>query len=101
MKIFAEDKLNMAEMISFVTEHSWKRRKCWLSSFYPFPTIFLKRFFVMVFKSWDCVVKAIEGLLMKYIGRRSNHKRHIILVTEIIMQFIPRSLSIRKELFDM
>ena len=43
----------------------------------------------------------LTELLMKYIGHKSNHERHIILVTEIIIQFIPRSLSIRKELFDM
>ena len=34
-----------------------KRRKCWLPTFSPFPTMFSKGFFPRVVKSRDCVVK--------------------------------------------
>ena len=39
-----------------------KERKCWLPAFSPFPSMFLKGFFLMVVKSWDCVVKSIWTL---------------------------------------
>ena len=33
-----------------------KRRKCWLSAFAPFPTLFSKDFYLRVVQSRDCVV---------------------------------------------
>ena len=39
-------------------KHCGKRRKCWLSAFSPFPTMFSKGFFLRVVKSRDCVVKS-------------------------------------------
>ena len=42
----------------------WKRRKCWLPAFSPFPTVFSKFFFFRIIKNRDCVVKSkvnIEG----------------------------------------
>ena len=38
-------------------KHCGERRKCWLPSFSPFPTVFSKGFFYRVVKSRDCVVK--------------------------------------------
>ena len=38
--------------------HDWKRRKCWLPAFSPFPIMFPKGYFLRVFKSRDCVVKS-------------------------------------------
>ena len=34
-----------------------ERRKCWLSPFSPFPTMFSKSLFLRVAKSGDCVLK--------------------------------------------
>ena len=47
MKAYCDKKLNVAQMMGFVSESVkktlWgKRRKCWLSAFSPFSTIFSK-----------------------------------------------------------
>ena len=46
LKAFADDKINVAEMMipvfSRVKKHCGKRRKCWLPAFSPFPTMFSK-----------------------------------------------------------
>ena len=39
-------------------KHCWKRRKCWLPAFSPFPTKFSEGYFFRVVKSRDCVVKS-------------------------------------------
>ena len=46
LKAFAEDKHNLKTEIFSVMgrKHCWKRRKCWLPAFSPFPT-FSKGFF--------------------------------------------------------
>ena len=36
-----------------------KRRKCWLPTFSPFPTVFSKGFYFKVIKGRDCVVKIL------------------------------------------
>ena len=48
LKAFADDNMNVAQMLIsvFVENHCWKRRKCWLSSFLPFPTMFSRGFFL-------------------------------------------------------
>ena len=38
-------------------KHCWKRRKCCLPAFSPFPTMFSKGYFPKVVKRWDCVYK--------------------------------------------
>ena len=60
-KAFADDKINVAEMMIFLSDRVenivGKRRKCWLPVFSQFPTMFSKAFFFRVVKSRDCVVK--------------------------------------------
>ena len=34
------------------------RRKCWLPTFSPLPTVFSKALYLGVVKSWNCVVKS-------------------------------------------
>ena len=41
-------------------KHCGKRRKCWLTAFSPFPTMYSKGFFHRVIKSCDCVFKNLE-----------------------------------------
>ena len=61
LKIFPDDKSNLAEKQKFVLERVenivGKRRKCWLPAFSPFPTIFSKDFLPRSVKSPHCVVK--------------------------------------------
>ena len=38
----------------------WKRRKCWLPAFSPFPTMLLKCLFFRVVKIRDCAVKELN-----------------------------------------
>ena len=48
LKAFADDNLNVAEMAKFVLDtrkHCGKRRKCWLTVFFPVPTMFPNAFF--------------------------------------------------------
>ena len=55
LKVFADDNLNVAKMISLyhiVENLVGKRRKCWS------PTMFSKGFFHSVVKTQDCVVKS-------------------------------------------
>ena len=69
-KGFADDISKVAKMANFVCDrvetwkkHCGKRRKCWLTAFSPFPTMFSKSLFLRVIKSQDCVVKS-EKLLV-------------------------------------
>ena len=59
----ADDKLNVNDKLDFVLGRVGnvvgKRRKCWLPTFSPFPTIFSKALCFRVIKSQDCVVKII------------------------------------------
>ena len=61
-KAFAEDKLDVAKMTISLSDRVEntveKRRKCWLSAFSSFPTVFSKAFFCRVVKSQDHVVKS-------------------------------------------
>ena len=77
-KAFAENKIIVTQKFEFVLgrvenivgkgenvgnagkskKHCWKKRKCWLPAFSPFPTMFSKGFFLKVVKSCDCVVKS-------------------------------------------
>ena len=41
-------------------KHFGKRKKCWLTAFSSFPTVFSKAFFVGVVKSRDCVVESFN-----------------------------------------
>ena len=53
LKAFADDKINVAQMMIFVFDRvenilkgeNGKRRKCWLAAFSPFPTMLSKRLF--------------------------------------------------------
>ena len=62
LEAFADNKINVAQMMIFLFE--WvvniveKKIKCWLPAFYPFPTMFSKGFFPRFVKSQDCVVKS-------------------------------------------
>ena len=51
----------MADTIKFVLDRAeklcGKRRKCWLSAFSPFPSIYSKGSFLRVLKTWDYVVQ--------------------------------------------
>ena len=45
LKKFADDKINVTQNLKFWSrKHCGKRRKCWLSAFSPFPTMFQKAF---------------------------------------------------------
>ena len=59
LKAFADNKLNVAQMMEYVAERvkkkCGKRRKCRLAVFYPFPTIFLECVFFRVVKTRDLV----------------------------------------------
>ena len=61
LKALADDKINVAEMITSVSERVenivGKRRKCWLPAFSLFLTMFSKPFFSRGVKSLDCDVK--------------------------------------------
>ena len=61
LKTFADDKINLTEKTEICfgkgRKHCWKRRKCWLPAFSPYPTMFSKCFCSEVVKSRDCVVK--------------------------------------------
>ena len=61
LKVFADDKLNVAEKVEICfakgSKHCGKRRKCWCPAFSPLPTMFSNSFFLRVVKSWDSVVK--------------------------------------------
>ena len=61
-KELADDKINENKKIEICfgngRKHFRKRRKCWLSTFSPFPTMFSKASLLRVIKSWDCVVKS-------------------------------------------
>ena len=61
LKALADDKLNVAKIIisfcDWIRKHCWKRRKCWLPAFSPFPTMFLKAFQSRFVKNWDCLIK--------------------------------------------
>ena len=50
LKAFADDKINVTKNIEICYEngrkHCGRRRKCWLPSFSPFPTMFSKGFLV-------------------------------------------------------
>ena len=64
-KAFADDKLDFIKMTICLLDtksrkHCGKRRKCWLSTLSPFPTVFSKAFFFRVVKSRDCVVKGFK-----------------------------------------
>ena len=54
-KAFADDKINVnlkTEILFGIgRKHLWKRRKCWLPAFSPFPTMFSKGLFFRVVKS--------------------------------------------------
>ena len=60
-KAFADDKIILTKKFEICVgkrrKHSGKKRKCWLPTFSPFPTIFSKIFFSRGVKSRDCVVK--------------------------------------------
>ena len=62
LKAFADNKLNVAQMMislfDRVEKRCGKRRKCWLPAFSPFPTVFSKALFFSVVKSRDYVVKS-------------------------------------------
>ena len=62
LKAFAENKLNLAEKLKFVSERVenivGKEKKCWLPAFSPFPIMFSKGIYFRVVKSRDCVVKS-------------------------------------------
>ena len=76
LKAFADDKTNMAEKLICLAKgrkHCWKRRKCCLPAFSPFPTMFSKAFFFRVVKSRDCVVKSFFHALPQYIRSESGH----------------------------
>ena len=65
LKAFADDKINEAQMMISVLDRveNWgKRRKCWLSAFSPFSTMFSKGFLLRVVKSRDCVVKSFKSV---------------------------------------
>ena len=60
LKAFADDRINVNKKLKFVlswvySKYGGKRRKGWLPTFSPFPTIFSKRFLYRVVKSRDCV----------------------------------------------
>ena len=61
-KAFADQEINLTLeqkfFLGWVKKHCGKRRKCWLSAFSPFPTMFSKGFFPRVVKSRDCVVNS-------------------------------------------
>ena len=56
LKALVDDKFDVNEI-----EIGWKklreRRKCWLSAFSSFPTLFSEDFFLRVIWSRDCVIK--------------------------------------------
>ena len=59
LKAPADNKINANEKSKFVSqrvENCTKRRKCWLSAFSPFPTMFSKGLSVRVVESRHCVV---------------------------------------------
>ena len=61
LKAFADDKLNVTIMTIFLfdkEENTGKRRKCWLPSFSPFPTMFSEGFFYRIVNSCACVGKS-------------------------------------------
>ena len=48
-----------AEILSLMgRQRCRKSRKCWLTAFSPFPTMFLKGLYLRAVISWDCVVKS-------------------------------------------
>ena len=51
LKAFADDKINVTQTICFGKgiKHCWKRRKCCLPAFSPFPTMFSKLYSFRVF----------------------------------------------------
>ena len=53
----ADQQLDTPQMVEFVSENGrkywWKRRKCWLLAFSPFPTMFSKTFFFGPLKTLD------------------------------------------------
>ena len=61
---FADDKINIAEMMisifDRVEKHCEKIRKCWLSAFSSFSSMFSKGFFLGFVKSRDCVLKSYK-----------------------------------------
>ena len=67
LKAFADDKLNEIEKTNCYRmdrKHGWKRRKCWLPAFSPFPTTFSKGYFLGLVKSRDSVVKELRDKLL-------------------------------------
>ena len=60
LKTFADDNIDgIKMMISRLVrvENTGKRRKCWLTAFSPFHTVFSKAFFLRIVKSRDYLVK--------------------------------------------
>ena len=54
-KAFAEDKINVTKKVILLfcrnsKKHCWKRRKCWLPAFSPFPAMFSKSLFLRSLK---------------------------------------------------
>ena len=62
LKVFADNKLNIARMMKFlldtVENTVGKKEEMLVTSISPFPTVFSKAFFFWVVKSWDYVVKS-------------------------------------------
>ena len=62
LKGFADDKINVAEIIFSLYDRVenivGKKRKCWLPAFSNFHTLFSKGLLYTVVKSQDCVVKS-------------------------------------------
>ena len=62
LKALADDKIKVTKKTDICfgkgKKQCGKRRNCWLPAFSPFPTLFLKGYFLRVVKSRDCVVKS-------------------------------------------
>ena len=61
MKVFADNKMKVAKMMTFVLdreENMWKKVKLLVTSIFAFSRMFSKGFLLRVIKSWDCVEKS-------------------------------------------
>ena len=74
IKAFADDQSNVDEKIEISfgkgRKHCGKRMKCWLSAFYPFPTMVSNGFYFKVV--CDCVVKSFKTLYPRLVTNRSE-----------------------------